>query len=417
MKTLRLRSLRQGEAYVRSVYRLLDDSRSQTKPRTFPGSVRSLDKNVKSRLWAKDLDTALATVRYILALGIKCYLLAVVDGKPHSFARIDASTPDATLRKALVGRMNRTLRWPVRLRGKLYDEQALIKGTDWEFIQCRVTPRKERGGDPVPWEYKELVKACSDQYELPNGLYVLTLTDAQIFRRDRSDPFLLGRDLPVPKTSLPILNGSGHVDYFDIAIPNYDDLYVAFEHDSITNVTLDWASKKPVAVWRGSSTGCGYTRDSNPRLKLAAMANEMLDVGVVSLGQSLKLDPKQGLGYHSDSLRTVAFKSVQEQSTYKYILQVDGNVAAFRLAKMMLLGSVILLVDGPFTLWYDSGLKAYEHYVPVKADLSDLASQIEWCRKNDDKCAAIATKARLLASRLLTKRAVVASFAKTLWSI
>ena len=40
------------------------------------------------------------------------------------------------------------------------------------------------------------------------------------------------------------------------------------------------------------------------------------------------------------------------------------------------MGSVILLVDSPYTLWFQDKLKEYEHYVPVKDDLSNLKRQI-----------------------------------------
>jgi hypothetical protein len=54
------------------------------------------------------------------------------------------------------------------------------------------------------------------------------------------------------------------------------------------------------------------------------------------------------------------------------ILEIEGNVAAHRIASDMLLGSVPLIVDTEYTLWFQHLLKEYVHYIPVKKDLSDL---------------------------------------------
>ena len=44
--------------------------------------------------------------------------------------------------------------------------------------------------------------------------------------------------------------------------------------------------------------------------------------------------------------------SLEEQSNHKYILNIDGHVKAFRLGNELRMGSVILLVDSPYTLWF-----------------------------------------------------------------
>ena len=33
--------------------------------------------------------------------------------------------------------------------------------------------------------------------------------------------------------------------------------------------------------------------------------------------------------------------------------------------------------------WYYGGLRAWEHYVPIKNDLSDLDEQVAWCLQNE----------------------------------
>ena len=60
----------------------------------------------------------------------------------------------------------------------------------------------------------------------------------------------------------------------------------------------------------------------------------------------------------------------------------------------MKMGILVLKVESLYTnanqLWFFPMIKEYVHYVPVKADLSDLKQQIDWCREHDDECRKIA---------------------------
>ena len=79
--------------------------------------------------------------------------------------------------------------------------------------------------------------------------------------------------------------------------------------------------------------------------------------------------------------------TLQEQTdNFKYILNLEGHTAAFRLAYELSSNSVVLLAGSEWKLWYSNLLKPYVHYVPVKKDLSDLCNIIDWCRRNDQKC-------------------------------
>jgi hypothetical protein len=88
---------------------------------------------------------------------------------------------------------------------------------------------------------------------------------------------------------------------------------------------------------------------------------------------------------------------------YKYIVHVDGNVAAFRLLKSMLTGSLILRVKSDYIIWADHLLEEGKHYVSVSSDLSDLNTVLDWCAQNDSKCKKIAEQGRKFAEKVLTK--------------
>jgi hypothetical protein len=149
------------------------------------------------------------------------------------------------------------------------------------------------------------------------------------------------------------------------------------------------------------------------RLKVAGMEYPWLDAGITKLTKNLKFDPKHGLG-KVDKVPLVPKMSFTEQSVRKYILNIDGNVAAYRLLTWMQTGSVIFKVRGPFRLWYEDKLVDKKTVIEVKEDLSDLAEQYDWCLNNDAKCKKIAERAMKLSKTLLTLDRVNKDFKKKL---
>ena len=63
-----------------------------------------------------------------------------------------------------------------------------------------------------------------------------------------------------------------------------------------------------------------------------------------------------------------------------------------------------MIVESDYSLWYQSLLEPFIHYVPVKPDLSNLVEMIEWCKLNDKKCEVIAKNGKKLAEKILTKK-------------
>ena len=106
-----------------------------------------------------------------------------------------------------------------------------------------------------------------------------------------------------------------------------------------------------------------------------------------------------------------------QQSNYKYIINVDGNVSAFRLSLELNMGSVILLVDSPWKIWYRDMIVPYTHYVPIKQDLSNLIDQIKWCRKNDSKCKEIVQNAQDFFNKYLQFDGILDYMQKTIVDI
>jgi hypothetical protein len=57
-------------------------------------------------------------------------------------------------------------------------------------------------------------------------------------------------------------------------------------------------------------------------------------------------------------------------------------------------------------MWYSPLLEPFVDHVPVKADLSDLREQIQWCRAHDGECEEMAVRASALYDKYLSKEGV-----------
>ena len=224
---------------------------------------------------------------------------------------------------------------------------------------------------------------------------------------------------------VPILSMSSSEDFSDILIPTYDDWIRIQSKENIHfprssqeyNYVFDikWENKKSIAVFRGSSTGSGVTIETNQRLKLVSMGNNIqnkkyLDVGITKWN----IRPKKLI--NNPYLQTIDIDSLpfklseklnpKQQSEYKYIIHVEGHVSALRLSYELSMNSVLLIVDSKWKMWFSKLLVPYKHYIPIKEDLSDIINIIKWCQNNDAKCKKIAKNAKEFYNKYLQKKGI-----------
>ncbi len=274
-----------------------------------------------------------------------------------------------------------------------------------------------------------------------------TIPDCEFFINDRDNP-LLKKDLTEPyehlfdsdskkiekeyqfKKMCPILSKSITSKYADILMPTNDDWLYASSTTTSNKYFLrgcsnsysqkerekwnyDWKSKKPMCIFRGSATGCGITIDTNMRLKVADMSidnKDILDAGIIDWNarpKKYKSKPIEIINTNNLRFKLANKITNTEKSNYKFILNIDGHVSAFRLSSELSMNSCILLVKSDYKMWYSDMLVEYVHYVPVKSDLSDLVQIIKWCIKNDKKCEEIAKNATLFFNKYLTKDGIL----------
>lgn len=371
--------------------------------------------NLKWNKWEQSYKAAKNTLEYIIRLKTKVYLLIIEDHKFKNFVKFNPRGINKELMK-YINKKDPNVLWTKKDIEKL-------KNTKWKFMACILQDRPDEDVNELHPYHKGL-KQITEKYEFPDGMYVFSLRDVVLIHKEKIHPWIniTGEKFPLknyPSKFLPVFNTTGGLDYWDIPIPTFEDRNYIFKNKpDLTNVNLVWENKISTAIFRGSASGCGYNDKTNQRIKISKISQTLqdskdretktlLNAGLSKISKGKKYRFFDGkIGYFDNSktkLKEVQPMDKITQSNYKYIVYVEGNVAAHRLGVDMLLGSTILYVESQYTLWFSHLLQEYVHYVPVKSDLSDLIEKIKWCRKNDGLCQTIAQNARKLALELLNR--------------
>ncbi|XP_060159992.1 protein O-glucosyltransferase 3 isoform X3 [Globicephala melas] len=196
---------------------------------------------------------------------------------------------------------------------------------------------------------------------------------------------------------LPIISWCGSLDSRDVILPTYDITHSTLEAmRGVTNDLLSiqgntgpsWINKTEKAFFRG--------RDSREeRLQLVQLSKDnpqLLDAGIT--GYFFFQEKEKELG----KAKLIGFFDFFK---YKYQVNVDGTVAAYRYPYLMLGDSLVLKQDSPYYEHFYMALKPWKHYVPIKRNLSDLLEKVEWAKENDEEAKKIAKEGQLTARDLL----------------
>ena len=183
----------------------------------------------------------------------------------------------------------------------------------------------------------------------------------------------------------------------------------------------NWDQKRPKAFWRDTTTGVviknksvdeidslihrpravpiPYTGNIIPKANRLLLVDkywndEDMNVGLSSMAQ---IDD-MAKSYFREKGFLKQRVSLKELLSYKYQIVVDGNTFASQLPWSLHCQSLVLMVP-PAWESIIQGITAWEHYIPLAPDFSDLKAKIEWCRANDRQCRDISRSATELMRR------------------
>jgi DNA-directed RNA polymerase II subunit RPB2 len=305
--------------------------------------------------------------------------------------------------------------------------------TKWHATNCLLRTEiddKDPTDQYLSQIYDMLVETCSHR-KINDCIFFMTRKDFPHLRKDWKETFdAIYGDTPLKKyhekTFIPVVAQSTSENHADFPFPTGDDWeaicphkkfasYVGYsgkkalqcENKSTSRVNLPtWETRTSKVIWRGQSTGCGNTPDTNPRMALDAHEHPDLDAKITRYTERIK-------GNHKDDKLIVeyiapikvskeVFMPMDAQLKYKFAINVEGNSAAYRFGSLLGLGFCILNVKSNYTLWFEPMLKMGKisdadikecHCILVEHDLSDLDKVIEWCKANDAICKQISENA------------------------
>jgi len=104
---------------------------------------------------------------------------------------------------------------------------------------------------------------------------------------------------------------------------------------------------------------------------------------------------------HHASNMDVSLPELTER--YSFLLDIEGNGYSGRLKYLLWSHRPLLFVDRPHKEFFFKYWKEWEHYIPVKRDLSDLIEKAIWCMNNYDKALLIADNAFRFSQKYLTR--------------
>lgn len=164
--------------------------------------------------------------------------------------------------------------------------------------------------------------------------------------------------------------------------------------------SCSWDQRRTTLTWRGGLNGDGILPQlpedaDNPRVIQRARLC-MKTQAIPGTDIRLFMPPGAGIADHL----TGAGRAEAAWLGDRYAIDIDGWTNAWsNLLIRLHFGCCVLKVasaDGYRQWWYDR-LAPWEHYVPVRADMSDLAEKIDWVRSNDGEAQAIAQRGQALA--------------------
>lgn len=148
---------------------------------------------------------------------------------------------------------------------------------------------------------------------------------------------------------------------------------------------LDFADKKPMAVWRGKSNNAqriDFARQYRP--------HPQCDIACVR-------HKEQG-----EATYLGEFLSISQQLQYQFVVSVEGIDVATNLKWIMASNSVCMMRRPRFETWFMEGrLRAGVHYIELADDFSDLPEKIAYYASHPEEAMQIAGNANRYVKQFL----------------
>lgn len=303
---------------------------------------------------------------------------------------------------------------------QLFEDLSNFHSIDWDDLRSKVIEKFDKPYSVSLCHYvikrNKIYRKCYGQYvgfKMFMDSILLSLTrkaaipDVEFFVNLGDWPLVSKRD----DTLFPIFSWCGSEDNFDIVMPTYDITESTLEN--MGRVMLDmlsvqgntkgpWCERFPKAFWRGRDS-------SQERLKLIEISRKHPDMFNCSLTNFFFFKKEETI--YGPKAEHVSFYKFFD---YKYQIGLDGTVAAYRFPYLLAGGSLIFKQDSKYYEHFYNTMEPFVHYVPIKRNLEDLVTKIEWAMNNDEKARKIAENAKLFSNEYLLPKNIYCYYGQLL---
>jgi hypothetical protein len=230
--------------------------------------------------------------------------------------------------------------------GRKFDSDKVnTNKKEWFGNNCLVRNEKPLSeGDSNVGNVKNMLEELCTRREIPDIEFFINRRDFPIITRDGTEAYhhLWGSE-QVPLVShlydkyLPILSMSATERYADVMMPTWDDwariqslegkYFPRTVQDYSAKFDIKWSNKKPTAVFRGSTTGCGVDVKTNIRLKLAKLSVDSQNESTIPYldARITKWNIRPRKLENETKLRTIDIESLKRQGIDVYKTDPSGN--------------------------------------------------------------------------------------------
>ena len=229
----------------------------------------------------------------------------------------------------------------------------------------------------------KLIKSAVDQSDITSSSWIYVNTG------DRPVNFFWA--------GYPTLNFSTVTESFSLSCPDF-----VFDHWSTTGLSDYEVARREISSistspstnrlgWRGAETALIR------RQLVANFKSENFDFELVRWDRS---DP--------NNLKASNFLSIAEQiSRWRFLIDIEGTGYSGRLKLFLHSNRAIFIQDRPWKEYFFEKLHPWEHYVPVRRDLSDLIENLEKISSSPHMEQHIVNNARIFAQTYLKRDSAI----------
>jgi len=205
---------------------------------------------------------------------------------------------------------------------------------------------------------------------------------------------------------------------FNLQDAKYADELIAIERAC---AALPFDERLDMIKWRGTLSGPDQPTIDNlaefPRytlLRISLKHPGILDARLTTDYNLYGSEPVTALRLHLEQMfgRPAPELPAEGFVSYKYLVSLDGAVAAWRRVPTILASGSVLLLHHRWKQFFYPALKPWVHYVPLQNDLSDLIERYYWLANHPSQAKVIAENGQRFAREILSPDALQRFFAE-----